>query len=143
MDPDFFFVCLGGPPPWACGVPWAPVWELFWHSMGQPCMNCIYVTMNSGVILSINKLTGSERYFQGIVPGCNNFMEEPQWIVSGNVDLLATLFPRKKCTESVFIGSLAHSTKHGSHNSLESEHFFWTKVQTWSVHWVKSYTLNI
>ena len=47
--------------------------------------------------------------------------------MSENVDLLAALFPSKKCKDSVFIGSLAHSTKRGSHNSLESEHLFSNK----------------
>ena len=47
--------------------------------------------------------------------------------MSENVDLLAALFSKKKCTDSVFIGSLAHSTKHGFHNSLEPDHFFLKK----------------
>ena len=85
---------------------------------------CIWVTMNSSLRQPINKLTDYEICFQGINQDAT---KEPQGIVSENVDLLAALFPRKKCADSVFIGSLVHSTKHGSHNRFESEHFFLKK----------------
>ena len=44
--------------------------------------------------------------------------------MSGNLALLAPLFPQKKWWDSVLIGFTSHSTQHRPHHSIEPLHFF-------------------